>query len=192
MWAGEGASVTGAQVAFSGNGAAEGGAVWLGAADLTFSQARSWCNDADTGGAFWLGEPFASAELTWVDLLDDTGGTGAAELWAVGGATADLASVVVVGDDPAYAAVDGDGTVRMRWSVAADVGGVALGSVYTDSTVISDTRSPYAVTCDGDPSNDRFVLPAGSPALDAGDPSATDPDGTRADAGSRGGPGGAW
>ncbi len=192
IWAGEGASVTGAQVAFSGNGAAEGGAVWLGTADLALSQARSWCNAADIGGAFWLGEPFGSAELTWVDLLDDVGGAGAAELWAVGGATADVASVVVVGNDPAYAAVDGEGNVRMRWSVAADVGGVALGNVYTDATVLSDTRSPYAVTCDGDPTNDGFVLPAGSPALDAGDPSATDPDGSRADAGSDGGPGGAW
>jgi hypothetical protein len=46
------------------------------------------------------------------------------------------------------------------------------------------------VSCDGDFQNDRLRLSPGSPLIDAGDPAATwlDPDGSRADIGSTGGP----
>ena len=44
-----------------------------------------------------------------------------------------------------------------------------------------------------DPANGDFSLQVGSPAIDAGNPyGGTDPDGSRADLGAYGGPGGLW
>jgi hypothetical protein len=57
---------------------------------------------------------------------------------------------------------------------------------------ISTNPTFTAVSDDGDPYNDDWSLDASSPAVDAGDPSLVDPDGSTADMGAYGGAGGSW
>ncbi len=181
------------RAAFAENDADYGGAVWADTSQLQAGQLRGWCNTATyDGGSFWLGGA-TDASLRYVDLVDDVAATGGSAVWAEDDVFVLLDSAVVQSDAPSgTAAVDGTGLVRVSWSVGAEAGGDAFGSVSERGDVVTTTADVHTITCDGDPSNDTFVLATGSPAIDAGDEGEIDVDGTRADAGANGGPGGAW
>ncbi len=187
-----GSYLGGERIAFTENEAAEGGAGWIGAAEASFSQTRSWCNTADRAGGFWVGDALALVSFTNADFLWDEAPSAATELWAVEGATVVMDSVLVVGTTPGLAAIDGDGTQTAQWSVGSEIGGSGFGNVAVDASVVTTYDIVLEPTCDGNPANDSFVLAAGSVAIDAGNISALDTDGSRADVGSNGGPGGAW
>ncbi len=188
-----GGTLIGVRVELTDNSAVRGGAAWLGEGTSRLTQVRSWCNTAtEGGGAFWVGSPFASVAFDYADFAWNTAGSEATELWATGGSTVDLSSVLVVGSSVDLPALDGEGSVRARYSVGSEVAGVTFAEVWADSTVITTPDALLVPSCDGDRTNDSFVLPAGSIAIDAGNSAELDADGTRADAGSNGGPSGPW
>lgn len=188
-----GGNFVGRRVTFTENVATQGGAAWLGEGSSRFTQARSWCNRATAGGGgFWVGSAFANVSFDYADFAWNTAGNDATELWAEGGSVVDLASVIVVGSSPDLPALDGDGSVRARYSVGSEVAGATFAEVWSDETVITTADELFTPSCDGERTNDSFVLPAGSIAIDAGDAADLDADGSRADAGSNGGASGAW
>lgn len=88
----------------------------------------------------------------------------------------------------------GNVTIDAAWSDFWDNGGSPFYGVTTPSAadgnlfvdpLYTDLSAPDAWDWD-------LSLAAGSPAIDAGDPSVLDVDGSRADIGSKGGPGGGW
>ena len=84
--------------------------------------------------------------------------------------------------------------MTLAWSAshgnAVDWGGALPSLTGTDGNIDDDPE--YArLTVDGDPTGDLLLLSSTSPCRDAGDPGAADPDGSRADMGSYGGPGAA-
>ena len=81
--------------------------------------------------------------------------------------------------------------ILLAWSTshgnATNWGGALPSLTGTDGNLDSDPE--YAnLTVDGDPSGDVLLLSSTSPCRDAGDPARSDPDGSRADMGSFGGP----
>ncbi len=74
----------------------------------------------------------------------------------------------------------------------------AYGNLYYDNNTIDIIEAgvvqedPAFSSYDGDPDNDDLHLGTGSPCIDAGDPDLEDTDGSRADMGAYGGPGGDW
>jgi hypothetical protein len=79
-------------------------------------------------------------------------------------------------------------TAAFAYTVFHDNDGGFVGltdPVGSDGNVLAD---PLMV----DPEAGDFTLTAASPAVDAGDPTGTDPDGSRADAGAFGGVNGYW
>ena len=76
---------------------------------------------------------------------------------------------LVYGNDTNYSGLQGTGT----------------GNLTSDPKFTSASN-------DGDWTNDDFTLQSTSPAINAGDPSVTDADGSRSDMGAYGGPSGAW
>ncbi|GDX79275.1 hypothetical protein LBMAG42_10860 [Deltaproteobacteria bacterium] len=188
-----GGSLVARRVAFTENAATQGGAAWLGEGSMRFNQVRAWCNGATAGGgAYFVGSAFANVSFDYADFAWNTAGGDATELWAEAGSVVDLGSVIVVGSTPDIPALDGEGSVRARYSVGSEVAGTTFEQVWYDSTVITTADELFTPSCDGDRTNDSFVLPAGSIAIDAGDVADLDADGSRADAGSNGGPTGAW
>ena len=91
---------------------------------------------------------------------------------------------------------DDDADATVRYSTFSGNGGGWLGAdlpIGVDGNLGDDPLFSAWVD-DGDPATDDFTLRAGSPAIDAGDPSSgrADLDGTRNDMGVFGGPNGSW
>lgn len=84
--------------------------------------------------------------------------------------------------------IDDRFTYNLVWGNVTDYVGLAGSGV---GNLGGDPRFT-AWTDNGDWTDDDFRLGAGSPAIDAGDPSILDPDGTRSDMGAYGGVGGGW
>ncbi len=191
----DGASVTTAQLVVEGNTAAEGAGVWMGESTFDGEQVRAWCNvSTGRGGGFFLGNGYATLAVAFADLaFDGVAGTdGPAEIDGVAGSIADLEDAIVFGG-AGDATLGGKGAMRVTWTAVGDGGGATLGAgVATGDGVLITTAPLLTFTCNGDATDDSFVLSAGSSALDAGNPALTDADGTRADLGSNGGPGGVW
>lgn len=108
-----------------------------------------------------------------------------------------------------------DSSVVFENSILADQDGAVFGGI-KEGTVESSARFAYTLLFDNDggfsgiedpvgadgnidadhrmtdPESGDFTLGVGSPALDAGDPSVRDADGSRSDMGAFGGPNGDW
>jgi predicted outer membrane repeat protein len=174
-----------------GRSRAYGGAVYtdgIGKADLDGS--HTWTNNVfvdnssfEIGGAVYHTTNYAMANNTFLDNSSARGG-----------------AVYVTGDGLKFVnnvvawTVEGDGVVAtsattlaysaFSTNTAADVTGASKGV-----GVITADPALTAYLRDGDCTNDRLWPRAGSPLIDAGDPTILDPDGSRSDIGAYGGPG---
>lgn len=185
-------TVTMDQVAIAANTASYGGAMWIGSPTLDASQVRSWCNTATSeGGSFYLALWNSDALFTYLDLALNSSPVGA-EVSGVDGSLASLEGAAASGNS-ANALFDTAGVFRVDTSAVANAGGEVFGSgtVSGSSVVLSDPLFS-SVTCNDVVTDDDFTLQATSPAIDAGPSADLDVDGSRADAGANGGPGGAW
>jgi len=84
--------------------------------------------------------------------------------------------------------IDATWTYNLVWANFVDLDGLAgdgAGNLSADPRFVD-------ASADGDPENDDYTLRSTSSARDAGDPSLSDPDGSRSDMGAYGGPSGAW
>jgi len=97
------------------------------------------------------------------------------------------ASMAILYDTSATASC-GSGTVTLSYALAAEYSGDAIPScMSTDHLLLDFDPGFVAWTDDGDWSNDDFQLDGDSIAVDAGDPSCVEPDGSSCDLGAWGG-----
>lgn len=191
-------SISGSRVRVTANTATYGAGLHVdgGASSLT-NLLSSW-NVASTSGGGALVDGSGSLTLTNATFAYDEATTSGGGV-LVDTATFGMRNGIVAGAR-AGGGLYGVGTVTavLRYSdVQGNTGGNFVGTVSTatgtSGNISSDPRF-RSVTSDGNPYNDNFRLNTGSPAINTGDPSATynDTDGTRADMGAYGGPGGSW
>lgn len=179
------------------NYAGEGGAFWLGYGSGSFTVTNNVLveNVAYEGGGIWYDGSTATSSFVNNTLLGN-------EATYYDGGSAWLGTDFVWINDIVAHTVAGDGvsggsssssTATLQYgdwylNTTSDLGlGLALTPL--DSTNITSDPLLTAWSADRDCTNDDFSLASGSPAIDAGDPSYTDPDGTRSDIGACGGPG---
>jgi hypothetical protein len=161
--------------------AAISGAVTIQTGSAALTNAVVACNTATDGiGGFSVASG-ATATLDYVTLAHDAGTVDGGEL--TGDVT--LQDSVLDGSS-AFAALSGVGTVS--WSVLGNDPGV-VGDYVDGGSVVLATGVLASVTCGGFGTDD-FRPVTGSAAIDAA--SGTDADGSPADAGAFGGPGGGW
>jgi hypothetical protein len=177
---------------FAGNAASTAAGARFGAPAGSHPIANSRFYENDGDGLVISGD---TAGLLPISNIDASANTGA----GVSFGSAPLASI-----HSSIAAFNGgagftaDATsasgMTLAWSAShgngVDWGGSLPALTGTDGNIDDDPE--YArLTVDGDPSGDLLLLSSTSPCRDAGDPGRSDPDGTRADMGSYGGPGAA-
>jgi predicted outer membrane repeat protein len=203
---------------FEGNDATTGGAVAVdGGGGHLIQRGLYHANDATTAGAVWVSGT-SDGVFRNNALRDNTGGaarlTGAATLTVVNNTfTSNIGTEdgVVLHVDTDNATVLGnighfnDGPSGL-FAPAASLSVIEYNTVFATSSStdfagavavgVGDNTSEnpgfVAFSDNGDPNDDDLALGAGSPAVDTGppDPQYNDPDGTRNDRGSTGGPGG--
>jgi len=179
---------------FVANGAADGGAAGVDTGTLSLTNVASVWNAASAeGGGAWIENGSLSAsQVTWGEDDAPTGGV----VSAGGTAAMTVVNSILYGSNTG-ACVNFADSAALTASYS-DLYGCAGGNVTggTDPTgssgnVNEDPRFT-SVTDNGDPDDDDWSLAAGSPAIDAGDPSTTDPDASVADMGAWGGAGASW
>jgi len=150
-------------------------------------------NVASRGGAVYLSDP-TFAELLNVSLAGNTAHDEGAHLWVGGGPVRLINTLAVLGLDGGGLHAEADavaGSDRFYDLVWSNAGGDWVGS-WDDPTGVSgnlrDDPMFRAYDVDGDPTDDDLRLAAGSPAIDTGDPSIVDVDGSASDIGAWGGP----
>lgn len=168
-----------------------GGLAGFGAVTLTsclFQDNQSTDDGPDTGGAAVLGYGDLAA-----DQCTLVGNDGSASISLRSGATLDLSGSILA-ENTVGALVNGDASasLEVRWSDLYDDGEAWSGPFAdpegTDGNLALEPLFLLR-TDDGDPDDDDLHLADGSPCIDAGDPGATDADGSRADMGAWGGEG---
>jgi hypothetical protein len=179
-----------------GNTAENGGAAQIdGGAFYLTNVAMGW-NSATTEGGGLLG---IDGTLVVINAtLDHNEAPSGANLYASGSTGLTLLNSIISNAVTGEGVlVDGSATFTGTYNnVYGNAGGDYSGTTDPTGTVgnISDDPLFTDVTDDGDLTNDDWTLGAGSPSIDAGDPSAsyTDTDGTTNDQGAWGGPDGDW
>ena len=150
-------------------------------------------NVARRGGGLFVQSPRFHQVLN-VSLAGNTAHDHGAHLWVSGGPVRIINTLAVLGLDGGglYATADAVvGSDRFYDLVYSNAGGDWVGA-WDDATGVSgnlrDDPMFRRYDVDGDPTDDDLRLAAGSPAIDAGDPSITDVDGSASDIGAWGGP----
>jgi len=181
------------------NTASDGAGFQIDAGSLTLSNAASAWNVAtdNGGGVLNIDGSLDATNVTWGE--DDAMNGGGLYLYVDAGApSATVRNSIIYGADSGEGVFsDVGGSYNGSYS---DVYGNAAGnySGVTDPTGTGGNISVdplfTSVTDDGDYTNDLWTLLSGSPAVNAGNPSASfnDTDGTRNDMGAWGGPNGSW
>lgn len=176
------------------NTATDGAAIAVDGGALTLENVVSAWNEASgEGGGAWLENGSLSADqVTWGEDDAPTGGI----LSAAGTGALSLRNSILFGANVGTCVTLADGaSLSASYGNMDDCGGGRV-SGGTDPTGSSGniTSDPLftSVTDDGDPDNDDWTLRSASPSVDAGDPSTTDADGSRADQGAFGGAGSDW
>lgn len=195
LWVDGVSQLTALRVVAHGNEAGQaGGAVHEeAAAQAQYTSCIFTENVATVGGALHVVDP-ASSEVLNVTLAGNTAHDAGAHLWVAGGPIRLINSIGALGLDgggfhaEATAVASSDRFYDLVWSNA---GGDWVGA-WDDPTGTSGNLAAdplfRAYDIDGNPSDDDLRLAAGSPAIDAGDPSYDDVDGSEADIGAWGGP----
>jgi hypothetical protein len=188
-----GGSLTGTRVRILGNSGGYAAAGYVAYGTTAFDNLIANGNRGMEGsdGFYLLGAGFQLRNATVVD--HDIGIT----VDAIDGSTntLDFDGVIVGGGDyDVY--VYADNVIDVRWSMFFDWNVGAWFPEGSDPALEGNEGGNMkanpgfvAFTANGDWSDDDLHLPEGSPAIDAGNPDSTDPDGTRADMGAYGGPG---
>ncbi len=136
-----------------------------------------------TGGAILL-DTVSSATLDHLDLLGNRAAGGAAVF--AQDATGTLENSVLAFSTGQALSLASSTLTRSWVAWFGNPGGNAPGGNLGAATVTADPGIP-AYSPDGDCDNDDFARTPTSPLIDAADPATTDPDGSRADIGARGG-----
>ena len=180
---------------FDDNSASDGGGIASDSSDVNASNVVFGCNTATVDGGGVFADTSGSINLTNVVMAMNTAGTAStngSQTYSGSGVTMMLWNMVAqanttspmfynlgtgsLGYSDAYNA-GGGGTTGGTWS---ETSGSTYGSQYQD------------ITCDGNWQNDDATLVAGADAVDSGDPSILDSDGSASDRGAYGGPEGTW
>jgi hypothetical protein len=191
-----GSVVTFAQGLISENDAVDGGGVNLTGASASFTNTVVACNEATTDGGGVYTETSGTASFVNTVLFRNTSSvTGSSRgLDAYVGASTrlNLTSSIVEAAFGAYALWGaGSGTFDYD-NVYNSVGSTYGGTLVAGAGALATGANFVSARCDGNAYNDNFTLAGGSVSRNAGDPSSTDVDGSRADMGAYGGPSGVW
>lgn len=179
LYVGDDGDVDGLWVVVRDNQATTGGGAWV-QGELAMDNSLFCGNSAEDGGALSVED---RASFDFVTVVDNTSATG--QLSVDGGAGLELWSSTVSGNTDGLEVYDSDGGASLYYSNTWPSGWSGAGSA-------NQSVDPDFSNATGDCSTADFSLASTSPLVDAGDPTATDPDGTTADAGSYGGPYGSW
>ncbi len=184
------------QSRLSANTSTNGGAIMVDGGSMTLSNVLTTWNSATTEGGGLYVVDGAVAALNVTIGGDDAPSGGSVALSGT--------STVLIRNSIMYGSATGDGVAVGSSAVYSGTYNNVYGhasDLYTgidDPTGtngnLSEDPTFTAVSDDGDLTNDDWTLRPGSPSIDAGDPSKSllDADGSRADQGAYGGPGGEW
>lgn len=171
------------------NTATDGAAVAVDGGSITLSHTLSTWNEATgEGGGVWLENGTLSAsQITWGEEDAPTGGV----LSASGTASLSVTNAILYGSDTGacVAFADGASLYATYNNLYGCAGGAVTGGTDPTGSNGNIAADPLfvSVSADGDPTNDDWTLSAGSPSIDAGDPSLLDEDGSVSDQGAYGG-----
>ncbi|MCK6518460.1 right-handed parallel beta-helix repeat-containing protein [Myxococcota bacterium] len=182
-----GGSVEATASVFSSGLAVGGGAVAMRGDDVSFVADGVVFseNSALDGGDLWVFDGVAS--LTNVTSLSANAGSTGSVIWLGDGATATaINSIAFTPSGPFVLFTEDGASLSWEWSLlygeTGEQTGGALGGLTGDGLLFGD---PLLAAPDARPPD--VTLLDGSPALDAGEPTTLDTDGTRADLGATGG-----
>jgi hypothetical protein len=195
LYVGDAATVTWTQSRVGYNSAANGGGVAVGGGNLEISNVIFSGNAASTGGgASYVDD----GTLTWWNVTAaGNAGTAGSGVSVMGSSTFEFySSIVAFNAGGAGVYVESGADLDAQYSDAYENAGANYAGVTppTGSTGNLETDPGFTDFTNDGTENDDFTLSSGSPAINAGNPSATynDTDGTRNDMGAYGGPNGSW
>ncbi len=196
IYADEGSYVTFEQGLVSENVATDGAGVNLSNASVMFANAIVACNDAVTDGGGIFTETAGTSVFVNTVLYGNTssvsGSSRGLNAYIGASTTFNLYSSIAEASAAAFS-LWGAGSGAFDYNnVYNSVGGLYGGALAAGTGAVSAGFNFVSARCDGNAYNDNFRLTGSSAGVNAGDPSYTDVDGSRADMGAYGGAAGDW